>query len=97
MLHKYLSKVTVRNASAEPALICHGNGPGLLGYNDYNRIALLAHTNGCSVTCSELAADIVIRCQRKYTACSANSAVAENRGTVMERCARIKNVTYHFG
>lgn len=85
--HKMLTQIGIGEISDKLALAGDGNCSGLLGSDDYHRIALLAHTYGGSVAGSELGIEILFLSQRQDTACGNYPAVAYNCGSVMERRA----------
>lgn len=82
-----LTQIGIGEISDKLALAGDGNCSGLLGSDDYHRIALLAHTYGGSVAGSELGIEILFLSQRQDTARGNYPAVADNCGSVMERRA----------
>ena len=82
-----LTQIGIGEISDKLALAGDGNCSGLLGSDDYHRIALLAHTYGGSVAGSELGIEILFLSQWQDTACGNYPAVADNCGSVMETIA----------
>lgn len=82
-----LAQVGIGEVSCKLTLAGYGNRSRLLGGYDYHSVALLAHAYGGSVAGTELSVKIFLLSQRKNAARGHYPAVADNRGSVMQRSA----------
>ena len=92
-----LTQIGIGEISYKLTLAGDGNCSGLLGGDDYHRVALLAHAYGGSVAGSELGIEILFLSQRQDAARGNYPAVADDCGAVMEREKRLRGIIFLGG